>query len=765
MINDANTESFWNNVELLIPFNSNFLDLKNSYGPTTTVGSPFITTAPTKYKFGNGAVQFNGNTDGLRYQHTSDTSIGSDDFTIEFWINPSRFGSIGGGAYNTTTRGIFSNNTVYSGAVNQRNLTVKLVNNNLIFEVTGVLETIAYPLLEAQWTHIAISRTGTNMYFFINGNLYHTLENADYNFSTNTFILGYVVFTSNITDIGHFAGQIDDFRFTKGVGRYTESFIEPYQAYPIGNTAVIPLTYFPSLRLRGSDGINDISEYNRDLNDGIRTPSISNQVPFIDGSSSIKFTGSFLTTFNNNVAYRLGIDDFTLESWINPTSPDGTIISTYGYPQWGHFWMGLVNGRLQIRYGAGGNFNRTLRSDKFYNTNTSHTIPLNKWSHVAWSRNGSTNRVFINGVLITTFNNRSNWGGNVITIGMSALQATYYWQANLSSGYRPYYLEQNSYNGYMNDIKVSKLVCKYTSNFNPYDYYIRNRPQDLSEFERSSVKISDFEPVTLSKVTTPTPSSNIFWYNNDSGFHLQKASNLTNGVIINTAQIINGNLSLTLSDNSNVSVGDVLPDYDISAVVTNTGILESSTSSNVNFKPVTASNDVTINEVNGSYILTSTIVPALPQSFDNAVFFANTVERGLSDVTPTTQPANIWNTRPVNTIGYNKINARLENNKMILPSGTYLAEGCLHFYQGNRVKVRLQNVTSNNELLGFNIYSNNSAASGSASPTVLIEGTFTLFEQSEIEIQAYSTSSITALTTQAAQTVTQNFNITFFRIG
>jgi hypothetical protein len=763
MLNDANTESFWDNVELLLPFNNNFVDVKNSYGPSTIVGSPFITRLPTKFQYGTGAVQFNGNTDGLRYQHTTDTSIGIDDFTIEFWFSADRFGSMNGGAYNATTRGIFTNNTIYSTELDQKNITVKLVNNNLIFEVTGVLTTVAYPLLESQWTHVAISRTDTTMYFFINGELYHTLENADYNFSTNTFVLGYSVFTTNVANAGYFAGQIDDFRFTKGVGRYTESFIEPYQAYTAGNTVILPLTYFPSLQIRGAEGVVDISEYNRNLNNGIRTPSVSSNVPFIDGSSSLRFSGSFLSTFSNNTNYRLGTDNFTLESWIYPTSNNGTIMSSYGYPQRKHFWMGLVTGRLRIKFGDGGNINQALNSDYFYISTTAHDIPLNKWSHVAWSRSGSTNRVFINGVLVTSFTNLTNWGGNVITIGMSALLARYYWSANLSSGYKPYYLEQNSYSGYMNDIKVSRLVCKYTSNFNPYDYYLRNRPQDLSDFERSEVKISDFEPVTLFKVSTPAPSNNIFWYNNDSGFHLRKATNLATGVIINTAQLINGNLSFTLSNNSNVSVGNVIPDYDISELVTNTGVLESNSSSNVNFKPVTASSDVSISEVNGSYVLSSNIAPALAQSFDNAVFFANTVERTLSDI-PVTHSPNIWNTRPVNTIGYNKVNARLVNNRMVLPAGTYSSEGYLHVYQGNRVKVRLQDVTNNIELLGFNVFSKISTG-GTATPLVLLDGTFTLFEESEIELQIYATANITAIQTQAASTVTQSFNITFFRIG
>ena len=82
MLNDANFEENWNEVTLLIPFDTNFIDVKNGNGASEIISAPLISTALPERKF-NGRVQFDGIDDRLRYTNDDDTRIGSVDYTIE----------------------------------------------------------------------------------------------------------------------------------------------------------------------------------------------------------------------------------------------------------------------------------------------------------------------------------------------------------------------------------------------------------------------------------------------------------------------------------------------------------------------------------------------------------------------------------------------------------------------------------------------------------------------------------------------------------
>jgi hypothetical protein len=79
-----------------------------------------------------------------------------------------------------------------------------------------------------RWTHIAVVKSGTTLYQFINGVLDKTstgiLTPAD---SNNVLLVG----ISNLST-RPYTGYIDDLRITKGVARYMQSFIPPSVALP-----------------------------------------------------------------------------------------------------------------------------------------------------------------------------------------------------------------------------------------------------------------------------------------------------------------------------------------------------------------------------------------------------------------------------------------------------------------------------------------------------------------------------------------------------
>ena len=79
-----------------------------------------------------------------------------------------------------------------------------------------------------------------------------------------------------------------------------------------------------------------------------------------------------------------GFDDrFTLAAWINPTKPDGAIVSRMGEePRADGYGVGLVNGKLHVHLTK-----RWL--DDALRLETVDELPLGKWSHVAVTYDGS----------------------------------------------------------------------------------------------------------------------------------------------------------------------------------------------------------------------------------------------------------------------------------------------------------------------------------------------------------------------------------------
>ena len=76
--------------------------------------------------------------------------------------------------------------------------------------------------------------------------------------------------------------------------------------------------------------------------------------------------------------------------------------------------------------------------------------PINQWVHVAASRQGSTVRLFINGVLTAS-------GTQSASIGSSTASA---YVGNRADLYHPF-------KGYIDDFRITKGVARYTANFTP----------------------------------------------------------------------------------------------------------------------------------------------------------------------------------------------------------------------------------------------------------------------------------------------------------
>lgn len=222
------------------------------------------------------------------------------------------------------------------------------------------------------------------------------------------------------------------------------------------------------------------------------------------GSSSINFqSGNSALTFAKNSAVTIGTEDFTMEAWIRPSSYGEGGAGEYHMPfilLGGYFHTASdskVNYIWEYNYGdSSGSVQKFVFGSKPSGSlsypqaiSPQTTLTLNTWHHVAVTRTNNTIQMFLDGNRIHT-DTSQNWSSIDMDFALSTGGAFY---VGKSSGGG--YFDQVTWNfrGYMNDIRITKGVARYTSDF--------STPSSKFEAFRGSVGkslvISSDENVTL----------------------------------------------------------------------------------------------------------------------------------------------------------------------------------------------------------------------------------------------------------------------------
>ena len=206
----------------------------------------------------------------------------------------------------------------------------------------------------------------------------------------------------------------------------------------LGSQALTNDPYFNnvSLLLSARDGlIKDYSKNNHSISVFGNTTISSSQAKW--GNKSIYFDGSgdYLSVPTSTVL-QFETGSFTIESWIYPMANAGVIVGNN---------IQSSEKTFQLQVNASGKLEFLTWSTIL--ATSSFSIVLNTWQHVSVSFNGTTYRLFINGVLNgsgTTVKNFSTSNG--MTIGANNIPMTFF-------------------SGYINDLRITKGVARYTSNF------------------------------------------------------------------------------------------------------------------------------------------------------------------------------------------------------------------------------------------------------------------------------------------------------------
>jgi hypothetical protein len=163
------------------------------------------------------------------------------------------------------------------------------------------------------------------------------------------------------------------------------------------------------------------------------------------GGASIALDGSGDFLAADSVDLKLSTGAWTIEGWIYLLVTPASYAQIYDSRQNNH---GTING-ITLYVGS----NRTVRLyqsgvDRAY---TSTALPLNAWAHVAATYDQSTVRLFIDGQ-----NTGLNWTSSSLALNNTETLIGSEWTR--SAGFL---------NAYIDDLRITKGVARYTSNFTP----------------------------------------------------------------------------------------------------------------------------------------------------------------------------------------------------------------------------------------------------------------------------------------------------------
>jgi hypothetical protein len=135
--------------------------------------------------------------------------------------------------------------------------------------------------------------------------------------------------------------------------------------------------------------------------------------------------------------------DFTVEAWVYPLSISNKYDAVFTLNRVGN-WNGGNGFGLVLSVG-------NLHYDASNADYTSGNTPVNTWTHLAVARSGSAIKVFKNGTVDLTVSSTATLQDGVLTT--PAL--------GVFDGTRFYF------NGYIDDLRITKGVARYTANFTP----------------------------------------------------------------------------------------------------------------------------------------------------------------------------------------------------------------------------------------------------------------------------------------------------------
>jgi len=448
-------------------------------------------------KFGLSSLIYDGTGDLISMPSTADFTLADEDFTIEMW---SRIAAEPGDHVDFLAK--------WDGPTNNASwvLEYQVTENQLRFYMsTDGTATVwaSFDLdsdgigvagfFDSNWHHLAVVRSGGTVTVYIDG-----IAGAD------TWVGGAASLYANVTDVTIGAriesaatfrvvtGNLDEIRVTKGVARYTEAFTPPTEEFIRGAGPVDPY-WDQVVLLVGPIGVDASTE--------ILDESLSNILLTTNGDAQLdtayrKFGNASLMLDGTvdcvetpaNPDHDFGTNDFTIEFWTRMTAePTDNHVwiskydSTTNERQWS-VYFDFTNNRVAMH-------TSTTGTDYFYTSFDLDTDGIGlagffdgNWHHVAVVRDGTTTKMFVDGLL----------GSEEWTVGASALNANTNIRTIIgarSNGAGEYV----HIDAHMDEIRITNGTARYTEAFTPPTERFIRGPHPIIDY----VTVLEYEIYTL----------------------------------------------------------------------------------------------------------------------------------------------------------------------------------------------------------------------------------------------------------------------------
>ena len=215
-------DPYYDSVELLLHLDElTFADTSSNVSTVTLNGT--VDLDGTTKKFGASSAGFDASGDYLSLPDSAIFDLGTSDFTLEgWWRIPNTTSPYAMIARRTTGLVGWALGMQNTGAVFFRAKVGGSWSDTFLDSGAGTMTA-------TEWVHLAVTRSGSNWFLFIDGVLMDSVSNAGaLDDAGGTVEVGRA---SNANE-WQMIGNIDDIRLTRGVARYTKDFPCPVEAFP-----------------------------------------------------------------------------------------------------------------------------------------------------------------------------------------------------------------------------------------------------------------------------------------------------------------------------------------------------------------------------------------------------------------------------------------------------------------------------------------------------------------------------------------------------
>jgi hypothetical protein len=411
------------NTALLTCQTNRFFDGSANAYTVTATGSPsvqrfnpFGTSTAYSTSVIGGSGYFDTSGDFLTFSPSTSFAFGTGDFTIEFWINTGNV-SADGAVLDSTTNGSY--------------WAIRFSGTTLYYQSASGITNLATPtiatLSQSAWTHVALVRASGTTKIYANGvQVSSTADSTNYT-ATTTYQI------AKSSDSSRYTGYFSDIRVVKGTAVYTAAFTPPTAPLTaITNTSL--LTNFTNGAIFDNAMMNDLET--------VGNAQISTSVKkYGTGSMYFDGTGDFLK-IPPSPQFNFGTGNFTIEMWAYCLSTAGNpTLFASGPNTASGFGLILYPSTTLVFANAAG---ASIVTD-------TAAFPINTWTYVTLVRSNGTLTLYINGVSVSSATFTTAWDGSSLSsyVGQWLDGTTFPW------------------NGYIDDLRITKGYARYTANFTP----------------------------------------------------------------------------------------------------------------------------------------------------------------------------------------------------------------------------------------------------------------------------------------------------------